>query len=114
MTCKYLFKKTKFKTKENIINNGDICLNNNSYYHQKITLKDNCNECKLYDEIEIEVKRLRNGIDPNKCKHGKKGKPVTGCSSCGSWVDCDNPKVVANRVKSGVCVNCEHKEIEGI
>lgn len=57
------------------------------------------------------AKMLRNGIDPNKCIHAKKGKPVKGCSSCGSWIECGNDKVLYSRVKSGVCANCEHLEI---
>ena len=60
------------------------------------------------------AKMLRSGIDPNQCKYGKKGKLVTGCNTCGSWVICSNNKVVADRVKSGVCATCKHKEIETI
>ena len=67
---------------------------------------------KTAEMLLEKAKMLRSGIDPNKCKYAKKGKPVKGCNTCGCWIGCSNDKVVADRVKSGTCAKCEHREIE--
>lgn len=86
------------------------------------------NKQDIIKQIKKTIERLK--IDPREldtitalenqilsimdCIHGKIGKKVNGCNSCGYWVECSNKKIVANRVKESFCKICEHKEIDNL
>ena len=60
------------------------------------------------------AKLLRSGIDSNKCKysnHTNKLVNTNECRTCGNptWIECNNIKVVADRVNSNKCnrQNCK-------
>lgn len=76
----------------------------------------NLKKSKNYTELTKKYIKEKKIIKLNlyKCKYAKQGKQVKGCTGCGYWIECGNKKVVADRVKSGVCQKCEYFEVEGV
>jgi len=61
---------------------------------------------KTANELLRKAEQLRNGINPNQCKHGEYTNiPFNGCKTCGKKyrVICSNEKVKHKIVNSGIC-----------
>ena len=68
---------------------------------------------KTANELLRKAQQLRNGINPNKCKHGEyTNMPFNGCKTCGKKyrVICSNENVSPKIRNSGGCnpTNCKY------